>query len=74
MQDLKNKLSNIQSKVDSVFRSMLSELESTEAFIAKREKGFTDPLQKLEKELQALRNSFRKDSSTMNQKLNKIEK
>ena len=74
MQELKTKLSNIQNKVDSVFRSMLNELESTEKFIAKREKGFTDPLKKLEKELQSLRNSFQKDSSNTNQKLNKIGK
>ena len=74
MQELKSKLSNIQSKIDSVFRNMLKELESTEEFIKKREKGFTDPIDKLEKELQNLRNSYRKDASNMNQKLKKIEK
>ena len=72
MEELKQSLASIQSKIESLFSSISQELKSAEAFLEKQSKGLTQPLELVENELKLIQTQTKSDSDAKIAELKKL--
>lgn len=72
MQELKQSLAGIQSKIESLFSSITQELRSTESFLERQSNGLVQPLENLEKKFEAMQTKTESDSTKLLTELDKL--